>query len=197
MEPVSTTATVVAAAALTMKGISLVSDAKSNKKAARRRMEQLKKEQEAIMKRNFDQAEMATMNKEIALSNMKRLDKQEYNTLSQSLQKRNEMIKAQESAVNASGFSLRSGSMNAIRKQTIIDNSIDNKAIKESFSNGRLNFKIQAENYRKTAYRLLESATDINPLNNSYSLGGNGMTNSLLSGAADLSSQAALYWGGS
>lgn len=183
---------VALAAAVGLKGYSLVSGAKSKKKEAQRKMRQLREQAKAKEKELLQNAEILERNRVVAMSNIKRLGKTEFDTIQQSRRERDKIISSQEAAVNGLGFSLNSGTASAIKKQTMYENSLDNKALREAFSSGRLNLQTQAKNYQIARDRLINQAASVSVINNNYSVGGAGMLQNILTGGASMASDILL-----
>lgn len=159
--PDPVTVAVVTAAALNTVG--KVFGSKSAQKAAReqarREMERARKQAKAEKEQNLYNAYVSKLNEQIQLDNMLKLDKAETSNLQENYNKLNNVLKAQEVATAASGFDLSSGTLSSIEQQSMVENSLDAAAIRDSFSNGRYEFAMKAFQFKSQADNLIESAS--------------------------------------
>jgi hypothetical protein len=176
MDPV--TGTIAVAAIATQVGGALFGN-KAQKKAARQQMEILKKQAEAARDERLYRSRIASMNKDIVLGNIRELNKAERSNLNQVRVKLDKVQASQQITFAASGFSQASGTLSALQEEALRENSLEINAIRDSFSRGRWDIRLKAQQFGMEADRLFNEAVSLDPMNNNYGLG-SGMANASL-----------------
>jgi len=134
------------------------SSQKASRENARRQMEQARKAAEAEKEQNLYNAYVSKLNERIQLDNIIKLNKAEGLNLQENYNKLNNLLKTQQVATSASGFDLSSGTLSEVEKQSMVENSLDAAAIRDSFSNGRYEFGMKAYQFKMQAKNFTDAA---------------------------------------